>query len=223
MNKRPFGIGGPVRIEAKASDPVIELTGPQTVRQELAMLVESLRLEPSVSFVLDDGLRFVYCNPAWDTFAIGQGAPQLALNALAGKPLFNFIPRLLQPFYRDAFRLVQIEQVNWEHLYQCPDPEEFKLYRMQIDPIVALDWFLVRHTLAIKRSHAAVARPGQHNYLSDAGFITMCSHCCRCRRVSAAECWDFVPDYLENRPRTLEDGLCPECMIHYYPQATLRL
>lgn len=211
-----------MRIEAKVSDPVLGLTGPQTFRQELATLVESLRLEPSVSFVLDDGLRFVYCNPAWDTSAIGHGAPQLALNALAGKPLFTFIPRLLQPFYRDAFRFVQIEQASWDHVYQCPDAEEFKLYRMQIDPILAMDWFLVRHTLAIKRSHAAVVSPGQHNYLCDTGFITMCSHCCRCRRVGA-ECWDFVPEYVENRPRTLEDGLCPECMSHYYPKAGLQL
>jgi PAS fold len=184
-------------------------------RDELALLIKSLQALSSVSYVLDEQFRFVYCNPAWDAFAIANGAPKLALNALAGQPLFDAIPSVLQPFYASGFRRVQAGGESWEHLYECSSAHEFRRYKMRIDPILG-GWFLIRHTLVVKRAHEKPVRPGSHNYVADSGFITVCCNCRRCRRTGKAQKWDFVPEYVANPPRTLEPILCPDCLDQYY-------
>jgi len=184
-------------------------------RHELALLIRSLQLSTAVSYLVDEQLRFVYCNPAWDAFAIANGAPELALNALAGQSLFEAIPPVLQPFYSDGFRFVQSENECWEHAYECSSPQEFRRYKMRVDPSLG-SWFLVRNTLIIKRAHERPVRPGTHNYVADTGFIAMCCNCRRCRRTGKAQKWDFVPQYLGDPPRTLEHILCPDCLHHYY-------
>jgi len=184
-------------------------------RDELALLIKSLQHLTSVSYVLDEQLRFVYCNPAWDAFAIANGAPELALNALAGQSLFRAIPPVLQPFYVSGFRLVKSGEESWEHIYECSSSQEFRRYKMKVDAILG-GWFLIRHTLVMKRAHEKIVRPGSHNYVADTGFITVCCNCRRCRRTGKAQKWDFVPEYVADPPRTLEHILCPDCLNQYY-------
>jgi hypothetical protein len=184
-------------------------------RDELALLIRSLQPLTAVSYVLDEQLRFVYCNPAWDAFAISNGAPELALNALAGQSLFKAIPPVLQPFYVDGFHLIRAGNESWEHIYECSSPQEFRRYKMRLDLILG-SWFLVRNTLVIKRAHEKPVRPGRHNYVADTGFVAMCCNCRCCRRTGKAQKWDFVPEYVADPPRTLEHILCPNCLHAYY-------
>jgi len=200
-------------LERTGCNTVQELTA--AFRDELASLIKSLQPLTSVSYVLDEQLRFVYCNPAWDAFALANGAPELALNALAGQALLKAIPTVLHPFYANGFRLVQSGNELWEHVYECSSAHEFRRYKMRVDPILG-GWFLVRHTLVIKRAHEKIVRPGSHNYVADTGCITVCCNCRRSRRTGRAQKWDFVPEYVANPPRVVEQILCPDCLDTYY-------
>jgi hypothetical protein len=46
----------------------------------------SLEADPAVCFVLDDKLRLLYCNPAWDRFATEDGATHPHSGIVAATP-----------------------------------------------------------------------------------------------------------------------------------------
>ena len=71
----------------------------------------------------------------------------------------------------------------------------YRTFQMQILPIArpkgytVINAMNVQERMEAKRS-ALVLAP---EYLTDAGIITVCSHCRRSRRVDAPTQWDWVP------------------------------
>ena len=98
----------------------------------LFRIVRVLEESPAVSFVLDSKHRFVYTNPAWDSFAQLNNAPQIAGETIIGFNIFDAIPEVLKPVYADAFRRVAETGTVWGMTNSCSSPERARRFRMKI-------------------------------------------------------------------------------------------
>ncbi len=63
-----------------------------------------------------------------------------------------------------------------------------------------------------------MGQPPQDNYRDASGTILMCMHCRRTRRGSPGECeWELVEAYVQQPPKGVSHGLCPDCLDKHYP------
>ncbi|MBZ5577327.1 MAG: PAS domain-containing protein [Acidobacteriia bacterium] len=176
-----------------------------------------LENDPSVIFALDSSLRLVYCNPAWDRFAVANGGAALVRPAPIGKPLLGFIKEPLAAYYETAYQEVLRTLEPWRHLYECSSPSTFRRFAMQVLPMKG-HGLLVVNSLCVERPHdSAPDWSCEAAYRRDDGILVMCSHCRRTRRVGALEHWDWVAHYVRELPPRTSHGLCPSCLEYYYP------
>ncbi len=185
----------------------------------LRRIVSVLEQAPAVSYILDSDLRFVYCNPAWDKFAVENGGPQLAGGRVIGAELFSCVPPVLRVFYSGIFAQVRRSALVWRHVYECSSPERYRTFRMLIH-VLASHWLLVTNSLVVERahSHPVEADPGHPEiYANEHGLISMCAHCRCSQRRDKPEQWDFVPAHFKLRPSTISHALCPVCRVYFYP------
>src|SRR5579872_1716655 len=147
---------------------------------EFGQVVRIIEKTAAVSYVLDSDQRFAYCNPAWNEFAIDNGAPELSGGAVVGSELFSAIPDVLRPFYSDMLEQVRRTGQVWQHVYQCSSPQKFRKLRMRTH-LLNSGWLLVTNTLVVEMAHLNIVPGKQDAYTSADGMITMCSHC-RCSR-----------------------------------------
>jgi hypothetical protein len=190
------------------------------VRDHLSRIMQALQGSAAVSYILDSRYRLIYCNPAWDSFARSNGAPQLTSEAVAGSDLFDVIPDVLKAVYSAAFREVLSTGLVWEQSYECSSPTLFRMFRMRIHLLKPQNGFLVTNALVFERSHPKVAESDPNTYVDGDGIITICAHCRCSRRVDSPAQWDFVPEYLRLRrgpAMNVSHGLCPVCRIYFYP------
>ena len=183
-------------------------------------VIQALETSPAVSYILDSGHRFIYCNPAWDCFARSNGAPQLAGEAVIGFDLFDAIPEVLCAVYSEAFQQVLAGKIVWEKSYECSTPTLFRKYRMRIHFWKSRSWFLITNPLVIERPHTNSVEATPNTYFNTNGLLMMCVHCRCSKRVGNPDQWDFVPEHLNlTREASLSvtHGLCPVCLVHFYP------
>jgi hypothetical protein len=183
-------------------------------------MIRVLEESPAVSYILDSKFRFVYMNPAWDSFAVSNGAPQLAGEALIGCNLIDTITDALKPVYTEAFRQVSRSAGTWEKTYHCSSPEQARKYRMKIYFMERRKWYLVTNSLLAQRPHRNSYGADDGAYFSH-GIVTMCAHCRCSRRVDGSDRWEFVPDYLRLKglqTLSVSHALCPVCQEHFYPR-----
>ena len=186
----------------------------------LIQLVKALDDSPTVSYIVDERFRFVHCNPAWDRFASENGGRGLEREKMIGADLFASIPGVLEDAYRKAFQSLDATRPVWVKAYECSSPELFRTFQMRIHLLEGLSSrFLVTNPLLVERPHDHPS-PASDVYVTQ-DFITMCAHCRCARRKGTPERWDFVPAYLRltsaNTPRVTH-GLCPICLVYYYPE-----
>jgi len=192
-------------------------------QDQISRMLPAIKRSAATTYILDSRCRFIYCNPAWNRFAISNGAPELTCEAVLGSDLFDVIPEVLSAVYSAAFQKVLREGVCWEKSYQCSSPRAFRMFRMRIHLLKPQSWFLVTNSLIRTRSHAKVAAPDPNTYVDSDGLITMCAHCRCSRRVDKPAQWDFVPKYLRLRGKAslhVSHGFCPLCCAYFYPLAT---
>jgi len=182
----------------------------------LQRIVSVLEKAPAISYILDSDLRFLYCNAAWDEFAVENGAPALARGAVIGEDLFQFVPPVLKSFYSRIFDEVRRTGLVWSHIYQCSSPDNFRTFRMLIHRLVS-GGLLVTNALTVERPHAHRVEPEPDIYRNEHGLICMCSHCRCSRRCDHPEQWDFVPAHFALVPFAVTHGLCPVCRAYFYP------
>jgi hypothetical protein len=188
-------------------------------RTHVSRIMSALKKSPVVSYVLDSQFRILYCNPAWNRFAIANGAPQLTSYAVTGSDLFDAIPEDLKGLYCDTFHKVLSTGRVWEQTYQCSSPTEFRLFRMRIHLLKPQNWLIVTNPLLVERPHTRTAPPDSNSYVNTKGFVTMCAHCRCSRRLDDPSHWDFVPEYLKLSPESttkVTHGLCPVCRAYFY-------
>jgi hypothetical protein len=169
----------------------------------------------NVCCLLDDDLRIIHCNRAWDTFALANNGDRAVARKVLRHNIMDFIPAELQDFYREVFEAAARGVVEFD--YECSSPETFRLFRMQVLRNQPAGFALV-NSLRVEQPIAtlrAVDGPSS-TYASKTGEIRMCSHCRRTERIDTPGAWDWVPAYLNSREVKITHGLCPVCQDYFY-------
>jgi hypothetical protein len=181
-----------------------------------AIPISTLEASRDVAYQLNSDLRIVYCNPAWDRFALANNGASALSDRVLGSTIMDFVPPELLDFYRAAFASAQDTVVEFD--YECSSPDLYRTFEMQILPIEEPSGYAVINALRVEDRMERI-RPALvlgPEYVSDAGIITVCSHCRRTRRVDCSDQWDWVPDNLKPVQRNVSHGLCPICYAYFY-------
>ena len=185
----------------------------------LHSMVAALDASPLISYVSDSQFRIVYCNPAWDRFAIENQAPELAGGRVLGSDLRSALGKDLLPFYVQAFDQVRLSGVAWEWIYECSSAELFRKFQMRVLPLQDGGWLLVTNARIVEHLHPPAMQTALDAYRSPQGMITICSHCRRSRRMDHPAEWDFIPSHIERGRTDISHGLCPICLDYFYGPA----
>jgi len=186
-------------------------------------LPESLRraldVRDDVICVLNPELRFLYCNPAWDRFALANKGELATSRHVLGTKMLDVVGDLLENFYRHMFEAVGSSRKTFDFDYECSSADCFRMFTMHVMPLEEPGGFLVVHSLRVEEKHSREAEsPDLERYRDESGFVVLCSHCRRTRRVSEPLRWDWVPAYLNDRSLNVSHGLCNVCLAYYYPE-----
>ena len=184
-------------------------------------LRRNLNRSTSVIYMLDDELRFTFCNQEWDRFAAANGGVGLEGAGQLGRCLLDSLSEQLRPFFQSAFQEVRETRQNWEHRYECPSSTLQRTFLMVIAPSPEGEGFIVVNSLIVERPHEAKPCSHLENIYADAeGKITMCGRCRKSRvltpETDAEAEWNWVPAHLEGR-RAINHVLCATCFNIYYP------
>jgi hypothetical protein len=188
-----------------------------------AVPTSTLEASRDVVCQLDDALRITYCNPAWDRFALANNGELATADRVIGSVIIGFAPPELIEFYTAAFASARDAIVEFD--YECSSPDLYRSFQMQILPIEQPQGYTLINALNVEESmegrRSALVRGPE--YLTDAGIITVCSHCRRSRRVDVSDQWDWVPSNLKPAQRNVSHGICPICHAYFYGNILSRL
>jgi len=180
--------------------------------------LSTLEASQDVCCHLDAELRITYCNPAWDRFALANSGGFALSHRVVGSMIMDFVPSELIEFYSAMFADARDAVIAFD--YECSSPDLYRRFQMQILPVEQPTGYMVINSLRIEekmqgRRPALTLCP---EYVSDAGIVTVCSHCRRSRRVDAPDQWDWVPANLKPSQLNVSHGLCPTCHAYFYGQ-----
>jgi hypothetical protein len=165
---------------------------------------------------LNGELRITYCNPAWDRFALDNGGGFALSHRVVGSMIMDSVPSELTEFYSAVFAKARDAVVGFA--YECSSPELYRSFQMQILSVEQPTGFVLINALRVEQRmegrRAALALSPE--YVSDAGIVTVCSHCRRSRRVDLSDRWDWVPANLNPTLGNVSHGLCPMCHAYFY-------
>lgn len=174
-----------------------------------------LEVDPSIIYVLQKDSRIIYCNPAWDKFALENEGDTLVRANVLGWRVKDVLPQPLVKFYQDAFKQVLATGSSWGHDYECSAPGLYRLFRMQILRLAGAH-LLVMNSLRVEGPHLADVLGSEEDatYIDEHGILTLCCNCRRARRVDSAETevWNWVPRFIAKPPDKVSHGLCKICL-----------
>ncbi len=180
-------------------------------------MVESDAWRTDTVYLLDDELRFVDCNPAWDAFAAENNGHGISCAEIKGRLILDFVPDVLRTFYVHKFWFAR-RAPGWTHFdYDCSSPEKIRLIRMAMMPLE--DGLLVSNHLRVEE--ACEVRPPltaeeSSQYISTTGIAIMCANCRKTKRLESDEQWDWIPEMLRRDNFKVSHGLCPRCSGYLY-------
>jgi hypothetical protein len=180
-------------------------------------ILESDDWKTDVMYLLDDELRLVDCNPAWERFAVENGGHGLSGPEVCGRMILDFVPDVLRTFYLHKYWLAKRSTTGAHFDYDCSSPECIRLFRMTLLPLD--DLLLVNNHLRLQEK--CEARPPltleeANDYTSPTGFIVMCANCRKTKRCESETQWDWIPEMLSHDSLKVSHGLCPRCKTHLY-------
>lgn len=193
--------------------------GLQTFAADLwPFTVEALDADPSTICALDDALRIVYVNAAWDRFARDNGARWEPGAWGVGSAYLDAISPEQRPFHASLFDRVRVEREPVVHEYDCSSPDTERRHQMRLlrcrSGIV-----LVVHSPVYEVPRGAQRAAFHETYREDHGYMTRCAHCRRVRRartpVGAPQTWDWVSEYAGRAPLNTSHALCRVCLALY--------
>jgi hypothetical protein len=180
---------------------------------------DTLEESGDTACLLDADLTIVYCNPAWDRFALENDGEAATRAHVLGRNLMQFVPDELKPFYDAAFQSARCDIVAFD--YECSSPDIYRTFRLILFPQNRTETgYALVHSLRVEEPIAGrrpVLAPGAAYHLPGQPAL-VCSHCRRTRRVEAPERWDWVPAYLTPGAEIVSHGLCPVCRQYHYPK-----
>ncbi len=171
-----------------------------------------------VTCVLDVAFQIIYCNPAWDRFAIANNGESALASRICGTPLFRYLPGVLEYHYLKLFERAREKHELVTAEYECNSPDVFRKFRIHISPIPATSLLAVVHSLLAHGDIPyAICRSTDHDY----GVGELVSMCVQCRRTKRLRdhCWDWVPEFLRTPPARVSYGICQECLRRYCPDS----
>ncbi|HEX6881059.1 MAG TPA: hypothetical protein VF135_11890, partial [Terriglobales bacterium] len=177
-----------------------------------------LERSQDIACQLDADLSIVYCNPAWDEFALSNDGDAAVSALVCGRSIMDFVPEPLTGFYEAAFQSAKEGIVEFE--YECSSGDVFRRFKMQIFANRLLGGYTQLNSLVVADPmdlHRHLERG--HVYVGENGLIRVCSHCRRSRRVHPLEFWDWVPAHLASFQDNITHGLCPVCRAYFYGAA----
>jgi hypothetical protein len=179
----------------------------------------TLEDDPGVSFVLDGELRLLYCNPAWDQFAVQDEEPHLCADHMLGKPVLEGTSGELFDYYRALYGEALRDRKPRDHDFHCSSPSLERLMRMHVYPLRNTAALLITCSTRVQRPHSTSSEePIEGVYRNHHGVVVMCSNCRRTRRADKhPETWDWVSDFVMHQPARVSHGLCNLCLDYYYP------
>jgi PAS domain-containing protein len=183
---------------------------------ESRMWPEAFDSDPAIIYALDQDLRFVRCNPAWDRFARNNGKAELTGSSLLGTCIMDVTPAVLRDFYRTAYDSVRKFQRQWWHIFDCSSQDVFRSFQMRILPAAA-DGILVVNTLIREEPFETQIAARIEEYTDAEGIVTMCANCRRVEHLTQPGRWDWIPLLLGVSGTLLQPGLCPFCLAYHYP------
>lgn len=94
--------------------------------------LESLEKSPDIACQLNPNLEIIYCNPAWDAFALSNGGELALSTRTVGTDIMRVVPIPLQPFYRAVYE--NARQSIVEFLFECSSADQHRRFQMQVLP-----------------------------------------------------------------------------------------
>jgi hypothetical protein len=187
----------------------------------VGLSIHDLQVDRSIIYILDAGLRIVFCNWSWDRFAFQNGGVHQDHLSVLGRSVMDVTPESLHRFYSNIYFEARRTGRPSEHDFQCSSPEMFRLFHMRVLPLGG-SYLCIENSLSIERPHTRDfdgMRATSGRYLDDNGIVVMCCHCRRTRRIRAigSPKWDWVPEFLVSPPGAVSHGLCQICRGYFYP------
>jgi hypothetical protein len=164
--------------------------------------------------VLNDRFQVVYCNPAWDRSANINGVENATGARLAGRPLLQYVPRVLEYHYSRLLHTAREKRSVVHADYECNSPNVYRRYRMEIAPIADSSLLAITHTMVQEGSIPYhLQSPVDHDY----GFGEAVTMCAQCRRTKLLRdnVWNWVREFVETQPQRVSFGLCDDCITLY--------
>jgi hypothetical protein len=169
--------------------------------------------DPHVIYAVDENLRIIRCNPAWDTFALENNGSAAKQSKVRGVSLFTVIPPDLSIYYETGFQAAR-KHGRWQHEFDCSSARVLRRLRMTVTPFGS---GLLFKNVSLKDTLAPPSEAGG-NFADYGPVITMC---CDCRRVenTKTNIWQWVPEFIEDMPTEIRSRLCPTCWVQHYGEA----
>jgi hypothetical protein len=180
-------------------------------------MTEAAAWNEDIVYLLDDEMRFVDCNPAWDQFAAANGGVGISRREMPGRLILDFIPDVLRAFYVHKYWFAKRTEGWTDFEYDCSSPEKVRLFRMAM--IRAGGGLIVANHLRLEEECSvgpALTAAERQSYVSPGGLITTCANCRKTMRRDDVTVWDWVPEFLRQSQLTVSHGLCPRCAAHLY-------
>jgi hypothetical protein len=177
------------------------------------------RLEDSV-YALDGYLRLAYVNQGWERFALENDGAEVLEQYPPGADVLS-VCGPLRPFYESHFRHCLEHGARWAHDYECPSPERYRRFHMDVYPLPRHGGLLIVNTRSVERpfdkGERPVRDPVESEYAQPNGLIVQCSHCRRVQRADRELQWDWIPAWVHEPPANTSGGLCRPCYGLHYP------
>lgn len=175
---------------------------------------EQLERHSGAVFGLSRGLQLAYLNPAWFAFARDNGGPGIVDEWGLGAHVLDAISGPARLLYEREYRRCLESGTTWQQDYECSTPERYRTFHMDVFPLRDGEGLLVVNSPVVDRPHGESrepAPPDEGLYTDADGLIVQCSFCRRVRRADGSEQWDWVPEWVADRPETITGGLCLPC------------
>jgi hypothetical protein len=178
----------------------------------------TMEADPAVCFVLDEKLRLIYCNPAWDRFAMQNMGAGLCAEKMHGRSVLDGTSGELLDYYHRLYHEVLRDRKHRDHDFHCSSPDLERLMRMHLYPMRHTAALLVSCSIRVELPHGVPSGlPVEGQYRNHHGLVVMCSNCRRTRRAGVEpETWDWVSDFVRHQPLRVSHSICKLCLDYYY-------
>lgn len=191
-----------------------------------ASRLDSLNSHTCAVYGLDSKLNIAYQNPASIKFSEDNSDNNhVSCESSLGRNIFDLIPDVLAPVYKELFESVMNEKsvsmISRQIEYECSSPELYRRFSMHIYPIGKDGGLLVVHSLLIEEPYIAFFADATNmvnecNYINKHGLVTQCANCRRIKNLSIEGQWDWIPKWIKEPHTPMSHGICRPCMHHYY-------